>query len=112
LAFLIALTATGCRDRLDLVLTESGKVSAHADFVMEVLVNTWDDFSDHQTIEGKTDAKGKASIFLDDWDDAFVFGFSIKQPGGPPLEVSSGAFKNGRVLFQSDRPPYSLTLKP
>jgi hypothetical protein len=103
-----ALIQTGCRDRLDLVLTESGKASAHADFVMEVLMN---DITD-QTIEGKTDAKGKASIFIDDWDDAFAFWFSVKQPGASPLEVSSGAFKNGKVLFQSDRPPYSLTLKP
>jgi hypothetical protein len=108
LAFLIALTATGCRDRVDLVLVEGGKASPHVDFVMEILVNN----TTTQTIEGKTDAKGKASIFIDDWDDAFAFWFSIKQPGASPLEVSSGGLQNGGVLFQSDRPPYSLTLKP
>src|SRR5687768_3238372 len=105
LVILIALTGMGCRNKVDLVLTYEGKASAHVDFVMEVLADTAD-----QTIVGKTDAKGSASIVIDDWRDADLFWFSVKQPDATQLQVSSGGLKNGRVLFQSDQAPYSLTL--
>jgi hypothetical protein len=107
LVFIIALIAIGCRDRLDFALTQGEKESAHVDFVMEVLVS-----DDMQTISGRTDAKGRASISIDNLRKAIAFSFSVKQPDAAPLQVSSGGLKNGRLLFQSDRPPYSLTLKP